>query len=83
MASDATVQLSALCVGEGCRVCFEAFPDRIEQLGFFGRGKAADLIPQIAHCLQRYRYLIHEASTEAIDELRRREESRLGGWSWR
>ncbi len=50
MASDATVQLRSLGVGEQCRVRLEAFPHSIQQFGLLGSGEAADLISQITHC---------------------------------
>ena len=49
MPGDAVVKLRALRISQGCRVRFQAFPDRIEQFRLLRRGEAFYLASQVAH----------------------------------
>ena len=49
MPGDAVVKLRPLRVCQRYRVRFQAFPDRIQQLGLLRWGEVFDLVPQIAH----------------------------------
>ena len=51
MPRDAGVKLGALCLRYSEAIRFEALPNRIQQIHFFGSGEAFDLISQVAHWL--------------------------------
>jgi hypothetical protein len=46
---NAAVQLGALLIGQRGRICFEAFPDSVQQLRLLGGGEAADSTAKITH----------------------------------
>ncbi len=49
MPGDPVIELGALGIGKRSRVGFQAFPHRIQQLCLLRRGKAVELVAQIAH----------------------------------
>ena len=48
MPFDARIELGPLCVSQGCRVRFEAFPNGIQQIRLLGRREVFNLISKSA-----------------------------------